>query len=303
MIVILSFLIILLVIALVGLSAGRLSKPNKADYYLAGKSLSPWIVGLSAMATNNSGYMFIGLIGFTYLVGLPSIWLMIGWIVGDFLISRTVHKKINQAATENSNVTYASVIGAWSEQGQFITKFIGLLSLIFLIVYASAQFVSGGKTLMVIFGWDLWLGIGIGSIIVFMYTMAGGIRASIWTDVVQAFIMVCSMTILVVTCFLSLGGINVAIDEWLMENAHPTESESYTYTDTEVDETTDHQANVSDMVERHPLYFAKRVSPDASEYCIKSDLTFTELKALPVTIKVFTNEETKAYMAENWVEE
>tara|TARA_B110000967_G_scaffold205676_1_gene250724 strand:- start:497 stop:1876 length:1380 start_codon:yes stop_codon:yes gene_type:complete len=212
--VILSFLIILLVIALVGLSAGRLSKPNKADYYLAGKSLSPWIVGLSAMATNNSGYMFIGLIGFTYLVGLPSIWLMIGWILGDFLISRTVHKKINEAATKN--ITYASVIGAWSKQGQIITKFIGLLSLIFLIIYASAQFLSGGKTLMVIFGWDLWLGIGIGSVIVFMYTMVGGIRASIWTDVAQAFVMVFSMTILVITCLVSLGGINVAFDKWLL---------------------------------------------------------------------------------------
>ena len=33
------------------------------------------------------------------------------------------------------------------------------------------------------------------------------------------------------------------------------------------------------------------------------DLTFTELKALPVTIKVFMNEETKAYISENWVEE
>ena len=227
---ILSFLIILLVIALVGLSAGRLSKPNKADYYLAGKSLSPWIVGLSAMATNNSGYMFIGLIGFTYLVGLPSIWLMIGWIMGDFLISRTVHKKINEAATINSNVTYASVIGAWSKQGQFITKFIGLLSLIFLIIYASAQFVSGGKTLLVIFGWDLWLGIGIGSVIVFMYTITGGIRASIWTDVMQAFVMVFSMTILVITCLVSLGGINEAIDKWLLVdnflNIFPPEIES-----------------------------------------------------------------------------
>ena len=94
-----------------------------------------------------------------------------------------------------------------------------------------------------------------------------------------------------------------AINEWLMENAHPTESESYTYTAEEVDVTTDHEATVVDMVERHPLYFAKRVSPDASEYCIKSDLTFTELKALPSSIKVFTNEETKAYISENWVEE
>ena len=182
------------------------------------------------MATNNSGYMFIGLIGFTYLVGLPSIWLMIGWIMGDFLISRTVHKKINEAATINSNVTYASVIGAWSKQGQFITKFIGLLSLIFLIIYASAQFVSGGKTLLVIFGWDLWLGIGIGSVIVFMYTITGGIRASIWTDVMQAVVMVFSMTILVITCLVSLGGINEAIDKWLLVdnflNIFPPEIES-----------------------------------------------------------------------------
>ena len=213
---ILSFLIILTAIAIIGLSAGRLSKPNKSDYYLASKSLSPWVVGLSAMATNNSGYMFIGLIGFTYLVGLPSIWLMIGWILGDFLISKTLHKKINQQTKKHSSVTYASVIGAWANQGQFITKFIGLLSLIFLIVYASAQFVSGGKTLMVIFDWDLWLGISIGSIIVLMYTMVGGIRASIWTDVMQALIMVFSMTVLVVSCLVSLGGVGAAFDKWLM---------------------------------------------------------------------------------------
>lgn len=213
---ILSFLIILIAIAIIGLSAGRHSKPNKSDYYLASKSLSPWVVGLSAMATNNSGYMFIGLIGFTYLVGLPSIWLMIGWILGDFLISKTLHKKINQQTKKHSSVTYASVIGAWANQGQFITKFIGLLSLVFLIVYASAQFVSGGKTLMVIFDWDLWLGNSIGSIIVLMYTMVGGIRASIWTDVMQALIMVFSMTVLVVSCLVSLGGVGAAFDKWLM---------------------------------------------------------------------------------------
>jgi len=94
-----------------------------------------------------------------------------------------------------------------------------------------------------------------------------------------------------------------AIDEHIMENSHPKESESYTYTVQEVDVTTDHQAKVDDCVERHPLFFAKRNSPDGSEYCIKSDLTFTELKALPSTIKIFTNEEVKAYISENWDDE
>ena len=28
--------------------------------------------------------MFIGMIGVTYLTGLASVWLMIGWLIGDF---------------------------------------------------------------------------------------------------------------------------------------------------------------------------------------------------------------------------
>ena len=94
-----------------------------------------------------------------------------------------------------------------------------------------------------------------------------------------------------------------AINEWLMENAHPTESESYSYDEEVIDVTTNHEATVIDLVERHPLFFAKREAPNGSEYCIKSDLTFEELKALPSTIKIFTNEEVKAYISENWDEE
>ena len=94
-----------------------------------------------------------------------------------------------------------------------------------------------------------------------------------------------------------------AINEWLMENAHPTESESYSYDEEVIDVTTNHEATVIDLVERHPLFFAKREAPDCSEYCIKSDLTFEELKVLPSSIKIFTNEEVKAYISENWVEE
>jgi len=94
-----------------------------------------------------------------------------------------------------------------------------------------------------------------------------------------------------------------AINEWLMENAHPTESESYSYDEEVIDVTTNHEATVIDLVERHPLFFAKREAPDGSEYCIKSDLTFAELKALPNSIKIYTNEEVKAYISENWDEE
>ena len=70
-----------------------------------------------------------------------------------------------------------------------------------------------------------------------------------------------------------------------------------------IDVTTNHEATVIDLVERHPRYFAKRVSPDSTEYVIKGDWTFAELKAMPSGYKIFTNDEAKTYISENWVEE
>lgn len=89
------------------------------------------------------------------------------------------------------------------------------------------------------------------------------------------------------------------IDEHCMENGTPTEEVEYKYTAEEVDETTDHSAKISDMLERHPLYFAPRVSVDGSELCIKSDGTLAELKAVEALsgFSVYTNEEVREYIA------
>ena len=88
-----------------------------------------------------------------------------------------------------------------------------------------------------------------------------------------------------------------AINEHILENGHPTESETYTYMEQVVDETTDHEAKVSDLIARHPQYFAQRISADDSEFIIKGDWTLAELNALPSGIGTYTNEEVKAYIA------
>jgi len=88
-----------------------------------------------------------------------------------------------------------------------------------------------------------------------------------------------------------------AINEHILENGHPTESETYTYMEQVVDETTDHEAKVSDLIARHPQYFAQRISADDSEFIIKGDWTLAELNALPSGIGTYTNEEVKVYIA------
>ena len=60
-----SFIGFLLLFALIGLSSAWRSRGTKADYYLASGNVKAWLVGLSAVATNNSGYMFIGCLLYT----------------------------------------------------------------------------------------------------------------------------------------------------------------------------------------------------------------------------------------------
>ena len=209
---IISFLCFMALFLVIGLSSSFKSKSTKQDYYLASASLSPSLVGLSAVATNNSGYMFIGVIGYIYITGLASIWLMLGWIAGDFLASIFVHARLRKATEQTGQVSYAGILSHWNgASNQSLQRIIAVISLIFLLAYASAQLVAGSKALHVLLGWPMWAGAVLGSIMVVFYCVAGGIRASIWTDAAQSIVMIFSMGLLLVTAISSLGGVSETI--------------------------------------------------------------------------------------------
>jgi Na+/proline symporter len=212
---IIPFLFFLLLFVAIGVSSARKSRGTKQDYYLASNLISPALVGLSAVATNNSGYMFIGVIGYTYATGLASIWLMSGWIIGDFLASTFVHRRLRAATELSGEVSYAGVLSNWYNNGRQdnLQRIIGLISLIFLLAYASAQLIAGSKALHVLFDWPIWVGAVLGAVLVAIYCIAGGIRASIWTDAAQSLVMIVAMAILMFIATDSLGGIEASISQ------------------------------------------------------------------------------------------
>lgn len=208
-----SFICFLFLFAAIGLSSAKFSRGTKADYYVASGQVPPWLVGLSAVATNNSGYMFIGVIGYTYATGLASIWLMIGWLAGDFLASLYIHKRLNQATKQHSEVSYAGVLSQWAGGHSQLQRLIGIVSLLFLLAYAAAQLVAGSKALHVLLGWPLWSGAVAGAVLVSLYCFVGGIRASIWTDAAQSIVMVAAMAMLLIFALSDLGGAQASWQE------------------------------------------------------------------------------------------
>jgi sodium/proline symporter len=206
-----SFIAFLGIFLAVGLSSAQRARGTRRDYYLASQDISPLAAGLSAVATNNSGYMFIGVIGYTYVTGLAALWLMLGWIIGDFVASLLIHKRLRDATGATHETTYLAVLAGWYG-GNFaiFRRIAALLTIVFLGAYAAAQMRAGGKALHVLFGWSDSSGaIAVGAIVI-AYCLAGGIRASIWTDVAQALVMLFAMGALLVAAIDGQGGVSAA---------------------------------------------------------------------------------------------
>jgi len=212
---IIGFLFFLALFMGIGLASAAAARRTKADYYLASRSVGPMLSGLSAVATNNSGYMFIGVIGYTYAVGLASVWLMVGWIVGDFIASLIVHRRLRIATERTGEASFTAVIASWTGTRMPVWRRIAaIVTVVFLGSYAAAQIAAGGKALEGVLGWDRQTGAWIVAAMVLSYSIAGGIRASIWTDVAQSIVMIVAMAVLVAAGFLALGGVGATLAQW-----------------------------------------------------------------------------------------
>jgi len=204
--VVLSFLACLAIFVLIGVSSAWASTNTTDDYLLAGRNVPPWLAALSAVATNNSGFMFIGQIAYTYRVGIEAVWMMVGWVVGDFIAWLVVHPRVRHQSEVSDVATVPALLGS-SQAGskRIVVMLAGAMTFVLLGVYAAAQLKAGSTALQVLFGWEPQIGAIIGAVIVVLYCFSGGIRASIWTDAAQSFVMILAMLILLIAASFEVG--------------------------------------------------------------------------------------------------
>ncbi|MED6297085.1 MAG: sodium/proline symporter, partial [Candidatus Thermoplasmatota archaeon] len=203
-VLVLSFLFFMSIFAGVGMASMLVKQDTTDDYLVAGRGMHPALAALSAVSTWNSGYMFIGFIGFTYVMGFNVLWLGIVSTIGQVVAWAWLYKFIQKEGQERGVRSLSSLVA--EKAGAPEAKLAAVLSVLFLSIYAAAQLTSGGKALYVMMGWNEMTGILIGFVLVVAYCYAGGIRASIWTDAVQSCVMIVGSTILCWIALQEVGG-------------------------------------------------------------------------------------------------
>ncbi|MEZ4980291.1 MAG: sodium/solute symporter [Saprospiraceae bacterium] len=157
---------------------------NTEDYFLAGRNVGWFMVGASIFASNIGSEHVVGLAGTGFQSGMPMahfelhawIVLLLGWVFlpfyarsGVFTMPEFLEKRFSPTAR-------------W---------FLSVISLVgYVLTKVSVTIYAGGIVITTLLGIDFWLGALITVVLTGLYTIMGGMRAVLYTEAIQAVILI-----------------------------------------------------------------------------------------------------------------
>ena len=172
----------------VGIAASRTFKDTDG-YFLAGRDMPSWAVALSVLATTLSAATFISVPELAYRGDLTYLILNIGAVFGVVFVACVIIPPIYRSGT----LTVYGYLGKRYGTGAMIAASLAFLTGR-LLASGARLFIAAIAVSLVVYG-DTSSNHLVGAVILFgavgtVYTLFGGIRAVIWTDVIQIFVVV-----------------------------------------------------------------------------------------------------------------
>ncbi len=156
-------------------------------FFLAGRNLPWWAVGLSVMATQMSAITLIGTTGQAYTDGMRFIQFYLGLPVAMIILCATAVPFFYRARVYTA---YEYLEQRFDVRTRTLTSFFFLVSRglgVGVIIAAPAVILS------IVLGWDEVVTIFVMGLSTTVYTMFGGVQAVTWTDVRQMVIIIAGL--------------------------------------------------------------------------------------------------------------
>jgi SSS family solute:Na+ symporter len=182
---------------------------NSEDYYVGGRKMTRWHLGLSVVATDVGGGFSIGLGGLGFAMGISGSWILFTGLIGAWLPAVVLIPRVSKIAFTSKFQTFPEMLN--HHYGKNVAFWAGIISAIGYLGFTSSQILAGAKlTSGTIEGLSVNNAALIMGIIAIVYTALGGIKAVIYTDTVQWTILLSGLAFVGVPFALhSVGGIDV----------------------------------------------------------------------------------------------
>ena len=184
----------------------RKKEDNTEDYFLAGRNVGWFVVGASIFASNIGSEHVVGLAGTGASNKLPLLiyeihaWvvLMLGWVFLPFYARSGVFT-MPEFLEKRFDARSRWVLSVFSIVAYVLTK-------ISVTIYA------GGVVVSALLGIDFWTGAIATVILTGLYTVLGGMRAVVYTETLQAILLVVGAAVLTFIGLDKVGGWGSMVD-------------------------------------------------------------------------------------------
>jgi SSS family solute:Na+ symporter len=187
------------------------AKDESADYFLAGRNLSWWIIGASIFASNIGSEHIVGLAGSGAKDGVAlahyefHAWclLVLAWVFVPFY-ARSLVFTMPEFLEKRFSVSSRYVLSIVSIITFIVSKIaVGIFAggVVFATLLPELQLTIGGTLID-----SFWIGSILVILMTGLYTILGGMRAVAYNDAVQVIVLILGSTMLTAYGLIKLGG-------------------------------------------------------------------------------------------------
>ncbi len=204
--VIAAFFVYFALLLTLGLLFHR-KQTTSSGYILGNRSLSFWLVALSAHASDMSAWLFMAFPMSIFVLGLPRIWIALGLIIGMYLNWQFVAPRLRSMTEEYHCYTLSSFFEKrFHDRSGTLRILSALVMVIFLTHYLSAGLIAMGYLLESLFGIDYYIGLSLALFVVVTYTFVGGFTTVAWTDLFQGVFLLLMLLLVPLMAYQKIEG-------------------------------------------------------------------------------------------------
>ena len=218
------FLVVALVVAFVARRQSAKGGGFVSEYFLGSRSLGPFVLAMTTIATYGSVSSFVGGPGQAWSIGWGWVYMATVQVTALFLLYGILGKKMALISRKLGAVTVIDVI-----RQRFQSNVLAVLSAAIMVLFFAttmiAQFVGGAKLFEAVTGYSYFVGLAIFGIACILFTTIGGFRGVAFTDALCGIAMIVGIVVLA-GGILSAGGGYTNIMDTIATN-HPQMMEPF----------------------------------------------------------------------------
>ena len=187
-------------ITIFGSRLGKFIKSDK-DYFLGGRKLPWWAIGMSMVVSDIGALELVGLAGAAYMYGIAVAnfdWIgcIPAMIVGSFIFIPFYWR--------SKVFTIPEFLGR--RYNQFVRILVALMWGVFMAFMLGIFLFTAAKTMNILMGWPVYASILIVALVVGIYTLFGGLTAVVYIDSIQCIVLFFGSIIILTIALFKVGG-------------------------------------------------------------------------------------------------